>query len=115
MDIQPADIALVNAFFYREVEEYRWLEGDLHGKTKLERQAEFFDSLWSKTKAIIEPITAADFIRFESLTNMGCTNRALEVTPVQWDYKPGTLMLMMPPGVGPQYGIGHGWRSNGKH
>lgn len=108
MEIQDRDKALVDAFFYREINEYLWDPKPWQGKSMIERKADFFDRLWSLTKAIIEPIPSADFIRFESLTNMGLVCRALEISPKQWDYKPGILSLYMPPS--PQGGIGHGWK-----
>lgn len=88
MKICPRDRFLVEAFLLREAEDFNITSRNYFAAAK--------EYLLALEKALARIKEKANFIVIESITNGGCTERVLKVTPVEW--KPsGIVQCLLPP------------------
>lgn len=106
MKIHDIDISLLEAFLYREIEDYNWLpddERESRGRkdwpTKKMRQKVFFNRMKESIIKQLSLITSgANYIKVQSLSNMGLVERELTLTPWPWDHE-NIVLILLPPCV----------------
>jgi hypothetical protein len=101
MQISKRDELLVLAFLLREAEDFRYKE-----RCEINVAGEYLHALQAELAKIDKK---ANFIIIQSITNLGCTERELRVTPVEWGYS-GVVYCYLPPSPVPRGRINVEWR-----
>lgn len=90
--IQDGWGSVLEAFLQRELSDYRYLDGELRGYTKEERQSYALDSWREEIEQKVSSVVAADKLILQSMTNMGLVHGEIQIplTP----FEPGVYIQM---------------------
>lgn len=80
MQIAPSDESLLKAFLEREADDYFWANEIRQDKTGEERRKNSISRMESMIKENLFPISGADFVCIQSITNIGLVCRELRLT-----------------------------------
>lgn len=102
--ISERNYPLLSSFIEAELLEFPWGDRVVNGKTKDERIEEARQGYFSQLERELDKYEKADYIRIQSLSNMGLMYRELTLTAHPWVFGEDVIVLL-PPAPPPRGGL----------